>query len=470
MSYKLTIKWIVILFVIIGSVYLLLPTHEWYSQSDTDKAKLEQTGERPKNILNLGLDLRGGTYLLLELDVSKLSKKETVSEAIARAIEILRNRIDQYGVAETPITRQGDKWIAVQMPGISNPEQAEALIGKTAMLEFKIVKTGENSAKALEIVSNIEEPFDADGLLKANIQKKLPAGLTVLRGKDQELYVLTKKTSVTGANLEDARVAPNGQYGLPEVAFRFDKAGKKDFATLTGNNVGKNMAIILDNVVQTAPRINSRIPGEGRITGLDMMDEARHIAIVLRAGALPAPVHIIEKRTVGPGLGEDSIKMGVKASMYGLIFILVFMMVYYRFSGAIASGALILNLVTLLALMAYFGATLTLPGIAGIILSLAMAVDANVLILERIREEKLLGKPLAMAIKTGYQKAWTAIFDSNLTTWLAAAFLFQFGSGPVKGFAVTLTLGLLVGVFTSVFVTKAVYDFLLTANPEDISI
>lgn len=470
MSYKLTIKWILILFVMIGSVWLLFPTYEWYSQSDADKAKLEQIGERPKNILNLGLDLRGGTYLLLELDVSKLDNRETVSEAISRAIEILRNRIDQYGVAETPITRQGEKWIAIQMPGISNPEQAEALIGKTAMLEFKIVKTGEASAKALEIVSNIEEPFDQEGLLKASIQKQLPADLTVLRGKNHELYVVTKDSPVTGANLEDASVAPNGQYGLPEVAFRFDKAGAKKFGELTGNNVGKGLAIVLDNVVQTAPRINSRITREGRITGLNMMDEARHLAIVLRAGALPAPVHIIEKRTVGPGLGEDSIKMGVKASMYGLIFILLFMMVYYRFSGVIASGALVLNLIFLLALMAYFGATLTLPGIAGIILSLAMAVDANVLILERIREEKLLGKPLQMAIRTGYQKAWSAIFDSNLTTWLAAAFLFQFGSGPIKGFAVTLTLGLLVGVFTSVFVTKSVYDFILTGNPEDISI
>jgi preprotein translocase subunit SecD len=280
---------------------------------------------------------------------------------------------------------------------------------------------------------------------------------------------LSDTAPVTGADLEDSRVSP-GEYGYPEVTFQFNSEGSKKFGQLTGANIGKQLAIVLDNTVQSAPTIQSRISRDGRITGQFTSDEARQLAIVLRAGALPAPVSIIEKRVIGPGLGEDSIKSGVKASVIGFVFIVVFMCIYYRFSGCISSIALCLNLVFLLATMSYFSATLTLPGIAGIILSLAMAVDANVLILERVREERGKGQSLAIAIRDGYEKAWSAIFDSNLTTWIASLLLFQFGTGPVKGFALTLTLGLLVGVFSSVFVTRAIYELLLTSNPKDISI
>ena len=466
---KLAIKWTIILAALFGAVALLWPSYEWYSKTPQEREKLEASGDRPKRILNLGLDLRGGSSLLLELDVSKLSGKESLNEAMQRAIEIVRNRIDQYGVGEIPITRQGEKWISVQLPGIANPEQAEALIGKTAMLEFRIVKDDAAAQEAINKLNELEEPFNPDGTLTEEAAKLVPEGITVMRDKQGFLVALTDTAAVTGADLEDARVT-TGEYGYPAVSFQFNGEGAKKFGNLTGANLNKNLAIILDNTVQSAPSIKARITRDGQITGQFTMEEARQLAIVLRAGALPAPVTIIEKRTIGPSLGEDSIKSGIKASLVGFIFIVLFMSIYYRFSGIISSVALFLNLVFLLALMSYFSATLTLPGIAGIILSLAMAVDANVLILERMREEKDKGEPLPIIIKEGYEKAWSAIFDSNLTTWIASILLFQFGTGPVKGFALTLTLGLFVGVFTSVFVTRAIYELLLTANPKEISI
>lgn len=466
---KLAFKWGLILLVLVGSIALLYPSYEWYDKTPQEREKLEASGSRPKRILNLGLDLRGGSSLLLELDVSKLSGKETLTDSVKRAIEIIRNRIDQYGVGEIPITRQGEKWISVQLPGIANPEQAEALIGKTAMLEFRLVKTDTASQEAASKIYELEEPFNNDGTLTEEAKKLLPEGTTVMKSKEGGYLPLTTDVTVSGADLEDARVT-TGEYGYPAVSFQFNSTGAKKFGALTGANIGKQLAIVLDNTVQSAPRINSRITSQGQITGQFKMEEARQLAIVLRAGALPAPVSIIEKRVIGPGLGEDSIKSGLTASAIGFIFIILFMTIYYRAGGFIASVALFLNLVFLVALMAYFSATLTLPGIAGIILSLAMAVDANVLILERMREEKDKGQTLPMVIKEGYEKAWSAIFDSNLTTWIASILLFQFGTGPVKGFALTLTLGLFVGVFTSVFVTRAIYEFLLTSNPKDISL
>ena len=466
---KLAFKWGLILLILIGSVALLYPSYEWYAKTPAEREKLEASNSRPKRILNLGLDLRGGSSLLLELDVSKLSGKETLNESMQRAIEIVRNRIDQYGVGEIPITRQGEKWISVQLPGIANPEQAEALIGKTAMLEFRLVKTDAASQEAVSKIYELEEPFNNDGTLTAEAKKLMPEGTVVMKSKDGSYLPLTDTVAVSGADLEDARVTA-GEYGYPAVSFQFNSDGAKKFGNLTGANIGKRLAIVLDNTVQSAPNIQSRISSQGQITGQFKMEEARQLAIVLRAGALPAPVSIIEKRVIGPGLGEDSIKSGLTASAIGFIFIVLFMTIYYRAGGFIASVALLLNLVFLVALMAYFSATLTLPGIAGIILSLAMAVDANVLILERMREEKDKGQPLPVVIKEGYDKAWSAIFDSNLTTWIASILLFQFGTGPVKGFALTLTLGLFVGVFTSVFVTRAIYEFILTSNPKDISL
>ncbi|MDR0292059.1 MAG: protein translocase subunit SecD [Elusimicrobium sp.] len=471
MSNKILFKWAVIIIAFFGSVYLLYPGYEWYSKTNDERSKLEASGDRPKNILNLGLDLRGGSSLLLELDTSKLPETANLNDAMAQAIEIIRNRIDQYGVAETPINRQGEKWISVQLPGIANPAAAEALIGKTAMLEFRIVKTDTKSAqKAMDKIDATENPWDEDGNLIPSIAKLLPDDAVIMKNKDGGYSVLEKEAKVTGADLENANVNVSGEYGMPEVTFSFNLDGAKKFGALTGSNIGKQLAIILDNTVQSAPTIQSRITKDGRITGRYTLDEAKRLSITLRAGALPAPVKIIEKRVIGPSLGEDSIKSGVSASLYGLIVILLFMLIYYKGGGFIADVALLLNLFFLLALMAAFNSTLTLPGIAGIILALAMAIDANVLILERMREEKHRGLPIGEIISTGYNKAWSAIIDSHVTNWIAALFLFQFGSGPVKGFAVTLTLGLVVSLFTSVFVTRAVYDLLLTSNPKDISL
>ncbi|MBP7796094.1 MAG: protein translocase subunit SecD [Elusimicrobiales bacterium] len=458
--------------------FLLYPTFDWYSKTQPERDKLEAMKERPKHILNLGLDLRGGTHLLLELEVDKLDKSEKLNDAIQRAIEIVRNRVDAYGISETPIARVGDKWISVDLPGVSNAGQAEALIGKTAQLKFMLVDESTTASKILSEISALDKPaIDKDGNIVPEIKKILPPNLTILRGKSEEsssdvkYYVLESSVPLTGAYLENARVEMEGDFGMPHISFSFNKDGAKIFDTLTAKNVGRNLAIVLDDVVYTAPNIKSRIPeGKGIIEGSFTMEEARDIALVLRSGALPAPIKIIEKRVVGPSLGEDSIKKGIFSSMVGFIVVVLFMLFYYKGGGFVADIALSLNFLFLLGCLAYFNATLTLPGIAGMILSLAMAVDANVLILERMREEIEFKKPIPIIISTAYQKAWAAILDSNVTTWITSVFLFQFGSGPVKGFATTLIIGLVIGVFTSVFVTRVVYDFWLTSNPKHLSV
>ena len=471
MSNKLAVKWGIIIAILLGSLYLIYPNYKWYSKPLAERETLDTLGERPKRMLNLGLDLRGGSSLLLELEVAKLSGKEPLNEAMARAIEIIRNRIDQYGVAETSITKQGDKWIMVQLPGVSNPQRAEELIGKTAMLEFRIVKNDTTEAqKAFEKLEATDKPFDDDGNLIPSIAKLVPAGMQIMRNKDGGYSLVTDTASVTGADLENARVVMMGENGYPEVSFTFNAEGAKKFGQLTGANIGKQLAIVLDNTIQSAPVVQSRITKDGRISGTFSAEEARALAIVLKAGALPAPVRVIEKKTIGPTLGEDSIKSGLSASFYALVLILVFMAIYYKAAGVIADIALLLNFVFTVAIMSYFSATLTLPGIAGMILSLAMAIDANVLIIERMREEKLLGKPVYEIINLGYDKAWSAIFDSNITTIIVGACLLQFGTGPVKGFAVTLIIGLVVSLFTAVFVTRAIYELILTSNTKEISL
>ena len=471
MSNKLAVKWGIILTILLGSLYMIYPNYRWYSKPLAEREALDTLGERPKHMLNLGLDLRGGSSLLLELEVAKLSGKEPLNEAMARAIEIIRNRIDQYGVAETSITKQGDKWIMVQLPGVSDPQRAEELIGKTAMLEFRIVKNDTSDAqKAFEQLEKTEKPFDDDGNLLPSIAKLVPAGYQIMRNKEGGYSLVTATASVTGADLENARVIMMSDNGYPAVSFTFNAEGAKKFGQLTGANIGKQLAIVLDNTIQSAPTVQSRITKDGQITGSFSPEEARSLAIVLKAGALPAPVKVIEKKTIGPTLGEDSIKSGLSASLYALVLILVFMAIYYKAAGVIADIALLLNFVLMIATMSYFSATLTLPGIAGMILSLAMAIDANVLIIERMREEKRLGKPVYEVISLGYDKAWSAIFDSNITTIIVGACLLQFGTGPVKGFAVTLIIGLLVSLFTAVFVTRAIYELILTSNTKDISL
>jgi protein-export membrane protein SecD len=376
--------------------------------------------------------------------------------------------VDQFGVAEPLIARQGEKWIVVQLPGIKDPERAKQLIGKTALLEFRIVDDSgamENVARSLrEHKIDFASAAAHPELLPQEVKTQIPSDYILMSGREGRFYLVRSTPEITGAYLTDAKVQLGGGsgFGYPEVAIEFNVEGAALFSQITETNINRNLAIVLDNVVQSAPTIRTRIPdGKAVIEGAFDAEEAKLLATVLRAGALPAPVEVIEERTVGPTLGEDSIRAGTFSSLIGLLLIFIFMAVYYKEAGVIANTALLLNLILLMGSMIYFKATLTLPGIAGIILSLAMAVDANVLILERTREEIRNGKMPRMAVDLGYSRAFSAILDSNLTTLIAALFLFQFGTGPVKGFAVTLTMGLLISMFTAVFVTHVYYEWRL---------
>jgi protein-export membrane protein SecD len=466
---KLQVKWGLVVGAVALAVFLLYPSINWYSQSPVEREKLESLRLRPHWLLNLGLDLRGGTYLLMELDVSKLDVKSTIPDALNRAIEIIRNRVDQFGVSEPLIAKQGDRWIVVELPGVTNTQEAKNLIGKTALLEFRMVDRSDTAQKALGKISELSAAFTGQAVSTA-AAKLVPKEDQLFKGKDASLYLLTKNVPLTGAQLETARVETGGDYGMPDVAFKFKPEAASAFSNLTGANIGKNMAIVLDGVVYSAPVIKSRISGgSGIIEGQFTIEEAKDLAIVLRAGALPAPVRIIEERTIGPTVGEDSIRAGLVATGIAGAFILIFMAVYYSAAGLVADIALILNLVFLLACMCYFGSTLTLPGIAGIVLTIAMAVDYNVLVFERIREELSLQKPVRIALEAGYDKAFTAIFDSNITTLISSIFLFQFGSGSIKGFAVTLVLGLAISMFTAVWLTRLIFQSYL-ANRDVTSI
>ena len=443
------------------ALYFLYPSFEWYRMPLQEREQHEKQRDKIVNkILNLGLDLRGGTHLLLELDASKLEPGMDASDALDRAREIIRNRVDQYGVAEPLIARQGERWIVVQLPGIKDPQRAKELIGKTALLEFRLVDTGTSLNTIIEKAQ--EKGVAMDEIANhPDIAKLIPDGYQLFAGKEDRYYLLKSAPELTGASLVNAKVELGGQYGYPHVSLEFNKDGAKVFARVTGENVDRNLAIVLDGVVQSAPVIRSRIPdGKAIIEGNFPMEEAKLLATVLRAGALPAPVRIIEERSVGPTMGEDSIKFGIMSAAVGAAFVMLFMLIYYGFSGMIANFALVLNFVLLLGMMATLHATLTLPGIAGMALTLAMAVDANVLILERMRDELRAGKTPRVALDAGYDKAFTTILDSNLTTLIAAVFLFQFGTGPVKGFAVTLTLGIIISMFTAILVTRMIYDIL----------
>ncbi|MGE4357823.1 MAG: protein translocase subunit SecD [Candidatus Omnitrophota bacterium] len=395
-----------------------------------------------KNKINLGLDLQGGMHLVLKVDTTGIPP-EARHDAVDRALEIIRNRIDQFGVREPSILKQGINRIVVQLPGVTDRERALQIIGKTAQLEFKLVS-------------------DDPELLRNALSGNIPEGYE-LKYLDKEPLLVRKKASLTGDTLIDARVNFENQFGTPYVSLKFNTQGARIFSQVTGENIGKRLAIVLDGVVHSAPVIREKIPsGEAQITGRFSIDEANDLAIVLRAGALPAPIIIEEERTVGPSLGKDSIRAGVFAIYIGAILVLAFMAVYYLFSGLVVDVALLLNFIIVLGVLGYFHATLTLPGIAGLALSLGMAVDANVLINERIREELRTGRSLRASIAAGYDKAFSAIFDSNLTTLIAAFFLFQFGTGPIKGFAVTLTAGILASLFTAIIVTRTITETALS--------
>jgi preprotein translocase subunit SecD len=370
--------------------------------------------------------------------------------AIDQALEIIRNRVDQFGVSEPEITLQGTERILIQLPGIRDAQRALNLIGRTALLEFKLVDEEGNLDEALK--GNIPE---GDIIL---YQKVIDPKTGATR---RTPFLLRERTLMTGEFLKDARVGvDNRQFEGPYVSFELDDVGAKLFEQITTQNVGKRLAIVLDDNVYSAPVIQERIPGgRGQITGRFDMKEASDLAIVLRAGALPAPVKIIEERTVGPSLGQDSIRKGFTATLISAALVALFMIFYYRFAGVVADIALILNVVLTLATLALFRATLTLPGIAGLVLSVGMSVDANVLVYERIKEELRWGKTIRAAIDQGYHRAFVTIIDSNITTLIAGVLLYQFGTGPVRGFAVTLCIGLLANIFTAVYVTRWMFDF-----------
>jgi preprotein translocase subunit SecD len=372
-------------------------------------------------------------------------------DAVRQAVETIRNRVDQFGVAEPTIARQGDNRILIQLPGVQDPDRAKALIGKTALLEFKLLD--EQTPVEQALAGRVPETSEV--LYQRRVDKETKA-------ERKQPYVVQKRTLLTGAELTRAEVQadPNSP-GNWQVAIEFTATGARIFGDVTEQNVGRHLAIILDGSLYSAPRINERIPG-GRavITGQFTVEEARDLAIVLRAGALPAPVAILEERTVGPSLGADSIRQGIIAILGSGVAVFVFMLVYYRLSGLIADVALVLNLVILLACMAAFGATLTLPGIAGIALTIGMAVDTNVLIFERIREELRLGKTPRAAIDAGFHRALRTIIDTHLTVMVTAAILYNFGTGPVKGFAVSLFVGLAASLFTAYFFTRLLFDIL----------
>jgi SecD/SecF fusion protein len=410
----------------------------------------------------------------LDLSLKAKEIQNIQDNSVAQSVEVVRNRIDQFGVTEPFIVRQGKDEIVVQLPGIKDAGRAIELIGRTAQLEFKLVDMDSD----LDLSKMVREGIQRGELQKGFTHRELNRFLRARIPMEDEAYLekrpdrdtgevtfvpilVKRRTILTGEALKTARVEIGGRFNEPLVALSFNARGASLFERVTGENVGKQLAIILDDIVQSAPVIRERIAeGKAQITGAFTAQEAADLAIVLRAGALPAPVDIIQNLTVGPSLGRDSVHKGLAAAVLGTILVVVFMALYYRTSGIIANFALLLNVIFMFAALSLLGATLTLPGIAGFVLSIGMAVDSNVLIFERMREESLLQKPLWSAVQGGYSKALRTIIDSHVTTLITAFALFLFGTGPIKGFAVTLSLGVILNLFTALYGTRAVYDYL----------
>ena len=493
--------------------------------------------------VRLGLDLQGGMQIMMEVDHHELPEAER-DDAVLSAVEIVRNRIDQFGVAEPSIQRVGRNRIMVQLPGLQEFDRARELIGRTALLEFKLLATSEQIDQTRErldqylqeniddypfldrfvlhkeddpmrgiledeeddefeevagdifsrltssqgmpmMVSNQDLPYVQRLLESESFMENIPSGLMLALERenrldpraDRELFVLLEKTELTGNMLENASVRIGDGTDLqspnrPYVSLRFNREGARIFEMITGQNIRRRLAIVLDGVVYTAPTIQDRIRGgEARITGNFTLEETQDLVIVLRAGNLPAPVNIIEERTVGPTLGADSVRSGLSAALFGLIIVMIFIIIYYRVPGIIANLALIVNMGIIMAALTILGAALTMPGIAGIILTIGMAVDANVLIFERIREELKSGKTVRSAVDAGFSRAIVTILDANITTLITAIVLYQFGTGPIRGFAVTLSLGILASMFTAIVMVKALFEAVITnKNRTELSI
>ena len=496
------------------AIWYLYPSFRYYSLTPAQREALPptQSAQMRSKAIHLGLDLQGGMHLVLEVDRSRLNAAEA-KDAPDRAMEIIRNRVDQFGVAEQLIQKEGEDRIVVQLPGMTDRQRAIDLIGKTALLEFKLVRSPDETHNAFDrldafLAGHAAPPTTAtiDTALRSHpltshflsleneafVRKEdqgavelllatpgvldaIPSDSQLLWGPPDAdyqgvtgrfIYILKREPEMTGGSVAsaEARVGLNqtnpGAWG---VSMKMTPKGRADFSRVTGNNVGRQLAIILDGQVNSAPVIHERIPnGDASITGNFDMLTSRDLAIVLRAGALPAPVRIIEERSVGPSLGSDSIQQGLMAGLIGAALVVVFMVIYYQLSGVIAVLAMLLNTVYVIASMAGLGATLTLPGIAGLVLTVGMAVDTNVLIFERIREELRHGKTVRQSVELGYDRAFRTILDAHMTTIFSALFLFQFGTGPIKGFAVTLIIGLVANMFTAVLFTRMIYDYWLS--------
>ncbi len=609
MTKSIRFKIILISVILLGSLYYLYPTFYLSRLSPeerkrlklTDQAALQDLEERS---IKLGLDLQGGMHMVLELDESEVSMSdEDKTDAIARALEIIRTRVDQFGVSEPIIQKAGDERLIVELAGVVDTARARNLVKQSAYLEFKLVKQQSLFLDALKIADEtilendlvvlreespaeetpedlkvaegqetsdpmalFEEPGSQEGVsaeqaepdtaarsdfdellpemtseadeartpfsrlfsydasyaqsmgrresellvpmknvplvkeylslpqvaetislvevenqvdflkYRSELEDDEPDTLEVLWGDDdtdfigadgsqyKRVFLLKKNPEMTGEYLADANATLGSAMdprnaNRPLVLMQMTGDGADLFEAVTARYLQRDLAIVLDKIVKFAPRIQSRIQGgRAQIEGVPTMEKARDLAIVLRAGQLPTPLTIAESRTVGPSLGADSIQKGSQAALFGLSLVLVFMLIYYRFGGLVANLALLFDLLIIMAVLAGFNATLTLPGIAGLILTIGMAVDANVLIFERIREELRFGKTLRAAIDTGYERAFSTIIDANITTFITAVVLFQFGTGPIKGFAVTLSIGLATSMFTAIYVTRVIFD------------
>jgi preprotein translocase subunit SecD len=402
------------------------------------------------------LSRRAGDPNGRELSLKTSAIANIRNQALEQSKSTIRNRIDQLGVTEPTIADygQGDYELVVQLPGVDDPTRVKDIIQSTAMLTLKIVRDG---------------PFPTREAALAAHGGILPPDSEVLPGRRESgdttgaeaWYVVDRIAAVTGRDLRDAQPRPD-ENGRPSVNFSLTRDGAARFARVTGANIGKQLAIILDNRVVSAPVIQGQISDNGRITGSFTPQQAADLALVLRSGALPASIKYEQETTVGPSLGADSIRHGVIASIVGFVAVMTFMLIYYRGAGINADVALVLNLIILVAVLAYFGAVLTLPGIAGAILTVGMGVDSNVLIFERIREELRLGKTVGAAVAGGFDHAFLTIIDTHVTTVVSALILFTFGTGPIRGFAVTLTIGLVANLFTSVFVSRVIFDYVLS--------
>ncbi len=554
MNRSLQIKTALIVLAFAWSFWTLWPTLRL--ARGTEGLPPEKVASLEEHAIRRGLDLAGGMYLILDVDEEQLAESGiSREEALNRVITVIRNRIDEFGVSEPDIRKEGSSRVIVQLPGLQDPARAKALIGRTARLEFRLVREGndvtnliaridrvlaglesagadsagaqedvvENAsadsaavddlfattedAEALPTDIDPEHPFssllgpflpqfggipvaeenraEVDAILaRPEVQRVLPRdarflwGVEELRaqggGKAVILYLVENELALGGDDIQNAVVTPDPDRP-PQlmVSLTLSRRGGLRFANVTGANVGRKLAIVLDDKVHSAPNIRQKISG-GRASisgGFATDDEARDLALMLRAGALPADVRIAEERTVGPSLGADSIREGIQSVMWGGLAVVLFMILYYKLAGLLATVGLVLTLSTLMAILAQFGLVLTLPGVAGIILTVGMAVDANVLIFERIREELRAGKSVRAAIDAGYAQATRAIVDANITTFIAAVVLFYFGTGPIRGFAVTLSVGILTSMFSALVFSRTVYElWLLNRQPRSLSI